>query len=180
MNPNRSFHPYGSKMLCCEPSFGMFLLDWDAIWPVSHFYITIGTWLTCFSIGEWEESFLSFVKRIIPDSVKQTWHDWRTSMKKAEAEIQGATKVDETVAMAGWGVEEAEAKNKKDASMYSRPRHRNSIDQIRPCNSIGPRLRYSQILHLYQSAPHRRSNTESGKNIARLGLGYWKAYDEGS
>lgn len=136
-----------------------------------------------FSVGEWEEAFLSFVKRIIPDSVKQTWHEWRAGMKKAEAEIDGATKIDETVAMAGWGVEEAEAKNKKDASMCSRfpyPIPWISIDQIRSCNPIGTRLRYTQILHIYQSAPHRRSNTESGKNIARLGLGYRKAYYEGS
>ncbi|CAG8958101.1 hypothetical protein HYFRA_00000446 [Hymenoscyphus fraxineus] len=71
-------------------------------------------------IGEWEHAFLSTIKRLIPESVKQSWHEWRAGMKNAEAEISGASKVDQTVAMASWGVEEAEAKNKQDASLATR------------------------------------------------------------
>ncbi|TVY26650.1 putative N-terminal acetyltransferase [Lachnellula hyalina] len=54
---------------------------------------------------------------MIPDSVKQTWHEWRLSMKKAEHEHFGNEEVSDAVEMAGWGVEKAEQKNKVDASL---------------------------------------------------------------
>ncbi|KAH6683212.1 hypothetical protein B0J14DRAFT_575384 [Halenospora varia] len=63
-------------------------------------------------IGEWEHIIVSNIKRLIPESVKQTWHDWRTAMESATGKD-----VSEKVEMAGWGVEEAEARNKKDASL---------------------------------------------------------------
>jgi len=68
-------------------------------------------------IGEWEHIIVSNVKRIIPESVKQAWHDWRVSMKKAEHEFVGGEEINDTVEMAGWGVEEAEKKNKSNASL---------------------------------------------------------------
>ena len=66
--------------------------------------------------GEWEHIVVSNIKRFIPDSVKQTWREWRASMKKAEAQIEGSNEVSEHVEMAGWGVEEADKANKSDAS----------------------------------------------------------------
>ncbi|RDL39097.1 uncharacterized protein BP5553_03437 [Venustampulla echinocandica] len=68
-------------------------------------------------LGEWEHIVVSNVEKAIPESVKQKWHDWRTSMKKAEHEITGSEQINDTVEMAGWGVEEAEEKNKKHASL---------------------------------------------------------------
>ncbi|TAQ84702.1 hypothetical protein B7494_g6976 [Chlorociboria aeruginascens] len=68
-------------------------------------------------IGKWEHIIVSNVKKVIPDSVKQTWNEWRASMKQAEIKETGHTKVNEHVEMVGWGVEEAEEKNKKDASL---------------------------------------------------------------
>jgi hypothetical protein len=62
---------------------------------------------------------LSNVARIIPESVKKTYHEWRISMRKAEQEMTGDDKINDRVDMAGWGVEEAEAANKKDASMFT-------------------------------------------------------------
>lgn len=56
------------------------------------------------------------VKKLIPDSVENFWHEWRASMKKAEQEFTGDDVVSDAVEMAGWGVEEATEKNKKDAS----------------------------------------------------------------
>jgi len=70
-------------------------------------------------LGEWEEVVVSNVKKVIPESVKTYYHDWRTSMKKAELEMTGDEKINGGVEMAGWGVEEAEAANKKDASTFS-------------------------------------------------------------
>jgi hypothetical protein len=64
---------------------------------------------------------VSNVKRVIPDSVKEKWHELRSSMKKSEENITGDDNVTETVEMAGWGVKEAEANNKKAASKYISP-----------------------------------------------------------
>lgn len=72
-------------------------------------------------IGEWEEIVVSRVKQAIPDSVKNTWHEWRASMKKVEADIPGSETVEEGVEMAGWGVGEAEKRNKVEASMNTLP-----------------------------------------------------------
>jgi len=74
-------------------------------------------WLGTDRIGEYEHWIVSNVAQFIPDSVKQTWHDWRDSMKKAEVETVGNNDATEHVEMAGWGVQEAEAANKKEASL---------------------------------------------------------------
>lgn len=55
----------------------------------------------------------------MPDTVKQKWHEWRKAVKDAELEFTGKETVNEGVEMAGWGVEEADAQNKKDASKSS-------------------------------------------------------------
>jgi hypothetical protein len=70
-------------------------------------------------IGEWEHIVVSNIKKVIPESVKQAWHEWRTSMKKAEQDVTGSGEVSEKVEMAGWGVEEAQQANKRDASAYN-------------------------------------------------------------
>ena len=67
-------------------------------------------------LGEWEEIIVSNIKKVIPDVVKEKWHEFRHSMKKTEVEMTGDDNINDTVEMAGWGVEEAEANNKKDAS----------------------------------------------------------------
>lgn len=71
--------------------------------------------------GEWEHIVVSNVKKLIPESIKQAWHDWRTSMKKAESDMTGSQRVNEHVEMAGWGVEEATERNKSEASTLSSP-----------------------------------------------------------
>ncbi|CZT02857.1 related to protein N-acetyltransferase NAT2 [Rhynchosporium agropyri] len=67
--------------------------------------------------GRWEEVVITNVKKLIPDSVEQFWHEWRAAMKKTEQEYTGDDVISDTVEMAGWGVEEATEKNKKDASL---------------------------------------------------------------
>ncbi|KAL2071269.1 hypothetical protein VTL71DRAFT_12504 [Oculimacula yallundae] len=68
-------------------------------------------------VGRWEEVVVTNVKKLIPDSVEQFWHEWRAAMKKTEQEYTGDDVISDTVEMAGWGVEEATEKNKKDASL---------------------------------------------------------------
>lgn len=61
-------------------------------------------------IGEWEHIVISYIKQVIPPSIQETWHNWRSSMKKGEEQPEGGD-------AAGWGVEEADARNKKEASL---------------------------------------------------------------
>jgi hypothetical protein len=76
------------------------------------------SWTNYSLAGEWEHAILSNIKKFIPDSVKQTWREWRASMKKAEQDIPGGEEVGERVEMAGWGVEEADQNYKAEASTW--------------------------------------------------------------
>lgn len=68
-------------------------------------------------IGEWEHIVVSNVNKVIPQSIQNTWHEWRSAMKKAEQDTIGGERVNDAVEMVGWGVEEAEKKHKADASL---------------------------------------------------------------
>jgi N-terminal acetyltransferase 2 len=59
---------------------------------------------------------VSNVSRLIPESVKMKWHEWREYFKQVERRMIGKGEVKEHTEVTGWGVEEAEARNKKDAS----------------------------------------------------------------
>lgn len=61
---------------------------------------------------------MSYAKSVIPESVKQKWHEWKASVRQAEHDMTGGDKINDGVEMAGWGVEEATEKHKKDASTY--------------------------------------------------------------
>jgi hypothetical protein len=60
---------------------------------------------------------VSNIAKVIPDSVKTNWKEWRAAMKKASSGIPGAEEIGDGVEMAGWGVEEAEERNKSEASL---------------------------------------------------------------
>ena len=62
--------------------------------------------------GEWEHIVVSYIKQVIPESVQEFWHSWRSSMKKAASNQERS----EQTEPAGWGVEEADAMYKKEAS----------------------------------------------------------------
>jgi hypothetical protein len=69
--------------------------------------------------GEWEHAIVSNVSQFIPDSIKQAWHDWRAAMKAAqqgEKTGQETTEGEDAAATTGWGVEQAEQRNKTEAS----------------------------------------------------------------
>ncbi|KAH8200105.1 hypothetical protein TruAng_005726 [Truncatella angustata] len=68
-------------------------------------------------IGELEHWVVSNVKKIIPQSVQDKWHEWRSTLKEEEKEAFDNNNLSEHVEMAGWGVEEAEARNKAEASL---------------------------------------------------------------
>jgi hypothetical protein len=72
---------------------------------------TIGT----DKIAEAEHYVVSNVKKVIPEGIKQWWNDYRSALKQAGKENLGEG-VTKDVEMAGWGVAEAEEKNKSEAS----------------------------------------------------------------
>jgi N-terminal acetyltransferase 2 len=55
-------------------------------------------------------------QKLIPQSWKDRWHSYRTALKEAEKESLGDNDISEHVEMAGWGVEEAQARHKAEAS----------------------------------------------------------------
>lgn len=64
-----------------------------------------------------EHYVTSTVSRVIPESVKEAWKNWTAAFKKAEKEELGSNNVSQDVEMVGWGVKEAQEKNKEEASL---------------------------------------------------------------
>lgn len=63
-------------------------------------------------IGALEHWIMGYIKKVIPDSVEEWWQNYRQSVKQAEIENLGNDDISEHIEMAGWGVEEAERRNK--------------------------------------------------------------------
>jgi hypothetical protein len=116
---------------------------------------------------------------VVPESVRNRWNEYRKALKESEQEQLGNGDISQRVEMAGWGVEEAEKRNKSEASRLTfsdlacegliadnRPRSRYST-----CSC----LRHPQKLHFYQSAIDRCYNTQGRQGVKILGLEYWKA-----
>ena len=78
---------------------------------------------------------ISNVSKVIPEGVKKTWRDWRQSMKGVEKDVTGSNHGSEGVEMAGWGVEEADMKNKSEASMCPFPKTHSIITEKRAFRS---------------------------------------------
>ncbi|KAI1773422.1 hypothetical protein F4818DRAFT_422537 [Hypoxylon cercidicola] len=64
-----------------------------------------------------EHFVVSHVSKVIPQSVRDWWHEYRGALKEAEQENLGNDEISEHVEMAGWGVEEAERRHKAEASL---------------------------------------------------------------
>ncbi|OBT69727.1 hypothetical protein VE03_00854 [Pseudogymnoascus sp. 23342-1-I1] len=74
-------------------------------------------WLGTDRVGRWEHAVVSRVAPLIPVVVKERWYAFKAWMHSAEEEVTGADDVSDVVDMAGWGVEEAQRENKKEASL---------------------------------------------------------------
>ena len=66
--------------------------------------------------GQIEHFIVSNVKKLIPQAVVDRWRDYRKALKESEKEHLGNNEITEDIEAAGWGVEEAEARNKSEAS----------------------------------------------------------------
>lgn len=67
-------------------------------------------------IAEVEHWVMAGIKRVVPESVKQRWHEYRAAFKDAEREELGDNHVSEDVEKVGWGVEKAQERHKEEAS----------------------------------------------------------------
>ncbi|KAI1284115.1 hypothetical protein F5Y07DRAFT_100683 [Xylaria sp. FL0933] len=65
-------------------------------------------------IGELEHWVVSHVKRIIPESIRNRYKEYKAALKEAK---QGQSDGDAEVEVSGWGVEQAEERNKTEASL---------------------------------------------------------------
>ncbi|KFY74527.1 hypothetical protein V499_05453 [Pseudogymnoascus sp. VKM F-103] len=74
-------------------------------------------WLGTDRVGRWEHAVVSRVAPLIPVIVKEKWYAFKAWMHSAEETITGNDDVSDAVDMAGWGVEEAQRQNKKEASL---------------------------------------------------------------
>jgi hypothetical protein len=68
-------------------------------------------------IGEWEHAVVSRVAPLIPQSVKDAFYNAKNWFRKTEVEYTGDDDVSDVIDAAGWGVQEAEARMKKEASL---------------------------------------------------------------
>ncbi|KAI0471316.1 hypothetical protein F4859DRAFT_515535 [Xylaria cf. heliscus] len=65
-------------------------------------------------IGELEHWLVSHIAKLIPDSIRNRWNEYRAALKEAR---QGQSGDGEQVEITGWGVEEAEQRNNTEASL---------------------------------------------------------------
>jgi N-terminal acetyltransferase 2 len=66
-----------------------------------------------------EHFVMSYAEKVIPQSLKDLWHNYRQSLKDAEKEQLGSNEISQDVEMAGWGVREADEAHKAEASKLS-------------------------------------------------------------
>ncbi|KAI2466657.1 hypothetical protein F4781DRAFT_405002 [Annulohypoxylon bovei var. microspora] len=68
-------------------------------------------------IGEIEHYVVSNISKVIPESVRDWWSEYREALKSAKQERNNNGEVVEHDESADWGVEEAERRNKAGASL---------------------------------------------------------------
>lgn len=87
-------------------------------------------------IAEVEHWVMDGVKKVVPESVKQRWHEYRAAFKDAEKEELGDNHVSEDIEKVGWGVEKAQERHKEEASKSHTNPPRNSVFLSQP--PVGP------------------------------------------
>jgi hypothetical protein len=68
------------------------------------------------AIAEIEEYVVSNAQKFIPERAKEFWRQYRGALKQSERETVGNNDISDNAEMAGWGVKEAEERNKEGAS----------------------------------------------------------------
>jgi hypothetical protein len=68
--------------------------------------------------GKIEHYVVSTVKQFIPESWREKGYEYWQSIKGKEVEALGNDNISDGVEMASWGIEEAQERNKEEASKY--------------------------------------------------------------
>lgn len=68
-------------------------------------------------IGEIEHRVVEKAKALIPNSIRERWHEYRKALTGVKGEDLGSDTVSEPVKMTDWGVEEASQRYKAEASI---------------------------------------------------------------
>jgi hypothetical protein len=71
-------------------------------------------------IAEVERWVMAGIQKVVPESVKQRWYEYRAAFKDAEKKELGDNHVSEDVEKVGWGVEKAQERHKEEASKSHR------------------------------------------------------------
>lgn len=127
-------------------------------------------------LGQFEHFVVSKVSKIIPESIREQWNQWRQSLKNEEKSHLGSNGISETVEMAGWGVERAQERNREEASEFER--------NIPPPLLVPFPIWLSHYVEMSQTAPrhergeticfplwHSRTVTEQGGTITQHNKG---------
>lgn len=129
-------------------------------------------------LGKIEHWVVSNFKAMIPESVKEKWNGYWAAVKKVESEKMGDDEITDKVEMVGWGVEEAQQRNKEEASTYNPHLHGGALGLTkigdRFSNTAGVGLRYPQELHLRPSAANCSGYAQSCQGPPGMGLEHWK------
>lgn len=104
-------------------------------------------------------------------------------IKGVETKELGDDDITEKLEMVGWGVEEAQERNKEEASTSS-PGLDGDMARVfgpstnnisRPSDPTRSRVRDSQELHLHPGTPDGSRHAQGRQGAARLGLEHWQA-----
>lgn len=91
------------------------------------------------------------VTKVIPESVRTTWNEWRQSFRKEEKSHLGSNHISDSVEMAGWGVEQAQERNREEASEF---------EPLPPFGAL-PDMAISHYMEMSQTAPrHERGERQ--------------------
>lgn len=122
-------------------------------------------------IGHWEhvviETFWKGVESVYPEG--------RSVMNKAAATMHQTTSEEDAEREGtGWGVEEAEARNKSDSASECSgglgKAGKTNLERCRYLDTTRTCLRHSQVLHLHSGTPHGGYHAEGGQDIERMGM----------
>jgi hypothetical protein len=84
--------------------------------------------------GQLEHYVVSGVAKFIPESVRTQWNEWRQSLKGEEKSHLGSNEISDKVEMVGWGVEQAQERNKEEASKFGRKKKKTRYPS--PCDKL--------------------------------------------
>lgn len=132
-------------------------------------------WLGTERVGRWEHAIVGTIK----NAVKSVMPDVGQKTEEVAAEAESSVVDAAAREGAGWGVEEADARNQSEEACKFCPlstapslltfSFSSTVDAVRS------RLCHSQILHFPPSPACCRCHPQGRQNITRMGLANWKA-----